>query len=105
MRCGIVARELHDRTSPNLASIGVHLNIITTDLQEGDASMLDERLADVRALIEDTTASIREICSDLRPPVLDYSGLQAALETFKSLLSHTILNCNNKQKVTINPCR
>lgn len=74
--------ELHDRTSPNLASIGVHLNIITADLQVGDASMLDERLADVRALIEDTTASIREICSDLRPPVLDYSGLQAALEHY-----------------------
>ena len=37
---------------------------------------------DVRALIEDTTASIREICSDLRPPVLDYAGLFAALESY-----------------------
>lgn len=76
--------ELHDRTSPNLASIGVHLNIITADLQEENLAVLEERLADVRALIEDTTASIREICSDLRPPVLDYSGLQAALQHYVS---------------------
>lgn len=76
--------ELHDRTSPNLAAIGVHLNIITADLQEENLGVLEERLADVRALIEDTTSSIREICSDLRPPVLDYSGLQAALEHYVS---------------------
>jgi signal transduction histidine kinase len=44
--------------------------------------MLSARLDDIRALTEDTTASIREICSDLRPPVLDYAGLAAALESY-----------------------
>jgi PAS domain S-box-containing protein len=73
--------ELHDRTSPNLAAIAVNLDIMAAGLQDAPSAMLAERLADVRALIEDTAASIREICSDLRPPVLDYAGLAAALET------------------------
>lgn len=73
--------ELHDRTSPNLAAIAVNLDIMAAGLQDAPPAMLAERLADVRALIEDTAASIREICSDLRPPVLDYAGLAAALET------------------------
>lgn len=73
--------ELHDRTSPNLAAIEVNLDTIAT-LLAGQSPILLARLEDVRALIEDTTASIREICSDLRPPVLDYAGLRAALESY-----------------------
>lgn len=74
--------ELHDRTSPNLAAIGVNLDIIAATLLEGQSPMLSARLDDIRALTEDTTASIREICSDLRPPVLDNAGLAAALESY-----------------------
>lgn len=74
--------ELHDRTSPNLAAIGVNLDIITAAMAQSSSPVLAERIEDVRALIEDTTASIREICSDLRPPVLDYAGLSAALESY-----------------------
>lgn len=74
--------ELHDRTSPNLAAIGVNLDIIGAMLHADEASELAARFDDVRALIADTTASIREICADLRPPVLDYGGLVAALESY-----------------------
>ncbi|MDP1611460.1 MAG: PAS domain-containing protein [Sulfuritalea sp.] len=74
--------ELHDRTSPNLAAISVNLHIMAGTLLEAPSPMRSERLEDMRALIEDTAASIREICSDLRPPVLDYAGLVAALESY-----------------------
>lgn len=74
--------ELHDRTSPNLAAIGINLDIVAATMLEGDWPKVSARLDDVRALIEDTTASIREVCSDLRPPVLDYAGLFAALESY-----------------------
>lgn len=77
-----LSSDLHDRTSPNLAAIGVNLDIIDTSPLPKQSPMLTDRLNDVRALIEDTTASIREICSDLRPPVLDYAGLAAALESY-----------------------
>lgn len=74
--------ELHDRTSPNLAAIGINLNIIATTLPEEQFPTITERLEDIRALIDDATASIREICADLRPAVLDYAGLPAALEGY-----------------------
>ena len=38
------------------------------------------RLEDIRALVEDTNASIRDISNDLRPPILDYAGLCAAAD-------------------------
>lgn len=71
--------ELHDRTSPNLAAIKINLAIVAslTPAQSGERA---ERLADMQALVEDTDASLREICSELRPPILDYAGLAAALE-------------------------
>ncbi len=77
-----LAGELHDRTSPNLSAIGVHLDVLAAMLREGDSDKLASHLEDVRALVEDTTASIREISSDLRPPILDYAGLEAALESY-----------------------
>lgn len=74
--------ELHDRTSPNLAAIRINLDILAGALPADQASDLHARLEDTRALIEDTAASIREICSDLRPAVLDYAGLAAALDSY-----------------------
>jgi PAS domain S-box-containing protein len=74
--------ELHDRTSPNLAAIRINLDILAGALPADQASDLHARLEDTRALIEDTAASIREICSDLRPAVLDYAGLAAAIDSY-----------------------
>jgi PAS domain S-box-containing protein len=76
-----LAGELHDRTKPNLATIDINLSIVEAQL--GDAfPQLAGRLADSRALVEDTEASIREICAELRPPVLDHAGLAATLKGY-----------------------
>ncbi|MBI5920740.1 MAG: PAS domain S-box protein [Betaproteobacteria bacterium] len=77
-----LAAELHDRTSPNLAAIGLNLNNVVAALPQERSQELVERLDDTRALIEDTNASIREICSELRPTELDYAGLAAALNDY-----------------------
>ncbi len=74
--------ELHDRTSPNLAAIAINLDIIAATFPAERFPDITERLDDIRALTDDATASIREICADLRPPVLDYAGLPAALEGY-----------------------
>ena len=39
-----------------------------------------ELLREARELLADTIVSIREFCADLRPALLDYAGLVAALE-------------------------
>ena len=74
-----LAGELHDRTSPNLAALSIHLDDAFDRLAAHDDPELALRLEDIRALVEDTNASIRDISNDLRPPILDYAGLCAAL--------------------------
>ena len=77
-----LSRELHDRTSPNLAALSINLKIIANALPSDPT--LAECLEDTRALIADTTDSIREICTEMRPPLLDYAGLAGALEGYAS---------------------
>jgi PAS domain S-box-containing protein len=77
-----LAAELHDRTSPNLAAIELNLNNVVAALPLERSQELLEHLDDTRALIEDTNASIREICAELRPTELDYAGLVAALNGY-----------------------
>jgi PAS domain S-box-containing protein len=76
-----LSSELHDRTSPNLAAISINLDIIAAELTQEHLLDLAERLEDTRALIVDTTESIREFVADMRPPLLDYAGLAAAIES------------------------
>lgn len=73
----VLVGELHDSTSPNLATIQVMLNTIKPLLAAHPD--INTTLEDVQALLDDTSQSIREICSDLRPPLLDYAGLAPAL--------------------------
>jgi PAS domain S-box-containing protein len=77
-----LASELHDRTSPNLAAIKLNLEMIGTKLSSQIPEEIDGRIADTRALLEDTNASIREVCADLRPSALDYAGLLPALKNY-----------------------
>lgn len=77
-----LSASLHDRTSPNLAAIGLNLSTINLSFAGKMPGALMECLDDIRALLDDTTASIREISADLRPPLLDYAGLLPALEGY-----------------------
>lgn len=82
-----LARELHDRTSPNLAAIGINMDVAELALKEKDWNAISLRMSDNRGLIEDTAASIRDICADLRPPALDYAGLVPAIEGYATQFS------------------
>jgi PAS domain S-box-containing protein len=79
-----LARELHDRTSPNLAAIGINLEVTAMALQDRDWDEIAARMGDNGVLIDDTAQSIRDICADLRPPVLDHAGLVPAIEHYAS---------------------
>ncbi|HEX5336899.1 MAG TPA: PAS domain S-box protein [Gallionella sp.] len=82
-----LACELHDRTSPNLAAIDISLNVVAEEFARCASSGIAERLEDIRALISDTAASIREIGAEMRPPLLDYAGLIAAMENHALLFA------------------
>lgn len=77
------SRELHDRTSPNLAALRINLDLITNATpQERASSAYGDRIEDTRALLEDTTVSVRDICSELHPPVLDAGGLLSVVQNY-----------------------
>jgi signal transduction histidine kinase len=77
------ASELHDRTSPNLAALRINLDFIASASPERRLGLgFEERVVDTRALIEDTTASIREICADLHPSALEGAGLVGAVRGY-----------------------
>lgn len=77
------SRELHDRTSPNLAALRINLDIITraTPAERSTAEFAG-RVEDTQALIEDTTLSVREICAELHPPVIDCGGLLGVVQSY-----------------------
>ncbi len=77
------SRELHDRTSPNLAALRINLDMIASASPEArDTQAFVDRVADTRALIEDTTLSVRDICAELHPPVLDCGGLLSVIQSY-----------------------
>ncbi len=101
-----LASELHDRTSANLAAIVINMDAAWMALQERDWQAVAERMGDNRALVEDTSASIREICAELRPPALDYAGLLPAIESYANLFARRtgiaiqINNTGHEEKLT-----
>ena len=74
-----LSAELHDRTSPQLAAIQINLNMLNHLLGASETEDVKALLDDTAGLIADTTVSIREISSNLRPTVLDDGGLLPAL--------------------------
>ncbi len=74
-----LARELHDEIGQTLTAVELSLGYLANALPpEGMESR--RRLAQSRALIEQTTVDLRAIIAALRPGVLDQLGLVPALE-------------------------
>ena len=74
-----LARELHDQVGQNLTALSIGLTVLQSHLPRRVNANLGARLADLLRLVEETTARIRTVMGDLRPPVLDDYGLVAAL--------------------------
>ena len=71
------ARELHDETLQDLASLKLILSSARrTDDREKVERMLDQAVEQITLGI----ASLRQLINDLRPPILDEAGVQPALE-------------------------
>jgi signal transduction histidine kinase len=75
-----LAVELHDWTGGNLAAIHLNLKSIVKSIAPANDED-QELLQESSALLADTIVSVREICGELRPHVLDHSGLTHAIDT------------------------
>jgi two-component system NarL family sensor kinase len=72
-----LARDLHDSPIQSLIGLNIQLGLLlnTGDLQPAAAEPLKEMRAEVRRL----SSELRQVCAELRPPMLDTLGLGAAL--------------------------
>ena len=74
-----IARDLHDDTGQDLSALKVSLELTEKELA-GVSEETQERLRDAVTMTDETLEKLRTIAHDLRPPVLDTVGLNAALD-------------------------
>jgi len=75
------AQQLHDEVGQNLTALNLNLSYIQSQTRQMQNIKLDKRIADSMLLVENTVAQIRNIMTDLLPPMLDDFGLHAALQS------------------------
>ncbi len=97
-----IARELHDETAQALTSVLVRLRILE---KLGGKEELEKALGDLRDLTANTLEGVRRMAIDLRPPVLDDLGIEAALsshvEEFSRRWSIDVdLDCGNLERLS-----
>jgi PAS domain S-box-containing protein len=84
-----IARELHDQIGQDLTA----LKIMVARGKAGFAEQMRETLVDAASLTEDIIKTVRNICSTLRPQVLDDLGLVAGLQWhIKTFATRTALD-------------
>jgi PAS domain S-box-containing protein len=79
-----LARNLHDLVGQNLTALNLSLKLIQTKLadQHPMSDPVDRSLYEARKLVEQLTEQVRDVMSDLRPPMLADYGLLAALRWY-----------------------
>jgi signal transduction histidine kinase len=75
-----IARELHDSVGQTLAALSMNLSSVSADIQR--LRKTAAAVEDSEALVKDMTAGIRTISYLLHPPLLDETGLAAALRWY-----------------------
>jgi two-component system, NarL family, sensor histidine kinase DevS len=78
------ARELHDETLQDLASLKM---ILSTARRSNDHTKVERILDQATEQLTVGIASLRQLITDLRPPILDEAGVQPALEHLVERLS------------------
>ena len=79
-----IARELHDATGQALTAISLGLRGMELQLERGtaDSAVLTSQVREVKSFSTNALGELRQIISDLRPPILDDMGLAATLKWY-----------------------
>jgi len=75
----LVAREIHDELGQALTALKMDVHWLRRRLPEKEPSLIDKTHR-MSTLIDRTVQSVRRICAELRPGLLDDFGLLAAIE-------------------------
>ena len=71
-----MAREIHDDLGQSLAALKMNLTMISKTSSD---SSIDPFLKDMRQILDKTVEKVRSLAQELRPPVLDTTGIVEAL--------------------------
>lgn len=70
-----LARDLHDGPIQDLVGLNMQLGLLLA----GDNAAILESIKPMRAEVRELLGELRQVCAELRPPMLDTVGLAAAL--------------------------
>lgn len=82
-----LARELHDKVGQNLTALAFTLNFVQSQFapeSQSQGEKVYRQLDESLNLVEQTTDRIRDVITELRPPMLDEYGLVEALDWYAS---------------------
>ncbi|MDO8834403.1 MAG: PAS domain S-box protein [Vicinamibacterales bacterium] len=79
-----LARELHDRVGQNLTALNLTMTRLLEEVSLSQTPRLAGPLKDSLRLVSETMGHVRDVMSELRPPVLEDYGLAAALRWYGS---------------------
>lgn len=98
-----IAREVHDDLGQLLTALRLDIARMRRRVSLGDTDVTGG-LEQADAALQDLTARVRRIASDLRPGVLDDLGLAAALDwQAKDFESHTHVACRTVVRLAVDP--
>jgi PAS domain S-box-containing protein len=83
-----IAAELHDQVGESLTALGINLGIMRKQLKVSGELELNKYVDDSLALVDKTTERIRDVMSELRPPMLDDYGLMTTLRAYGEQFSN-----------------
>jgi len=77
-----VSQDLHDVVGQALTVLAINLNLAFKSTETEDVTATRERLADSLLQVEEIMDRVREVISELRPPLLDEQGLASTLHWY-----------------------
>lgn len=81
-----MAREIHDDLGQSLAALKMNLTMIT---KTGTDPSIEPLLSDMREILDQTVKKVRALAQELRPPVLDTTGIIEALRWHADEFAHS----------------
>ncbi len=74
-----IAREIHDELGQSLSALKIDVTCLGESLPESHGFLREQTRA-MAEKIDGAIQTVRRICSELRPPILEHFGLPAAIE-------------------------